>query len=110
MRDNFQNVIIPNLLAAHALSGCDTVGSYFGIGKKTVIKVLKKNNINLSLLGILQESFENYFQQDRKFLLHCYNQTKSQTLKITEKGMETSFIQGKISTSKSSKIGKYSTN
>ena len=33
--------ILPNLLAAHALTGCDTVGSYFGIGKATAVKVLE---------------------------------------------------------------------
>ena len=27
-------VIVPNILAAHALSGCDTVGSYFDIGNQ----------------------------------------------------------------------------
>ena len=32
--------IITNLLAAHALSGCDTIASYFGIGKGTVLKTL----------------------------------------------------------------------
>ena len=29
--------IMPNVLAAFGLSGCDTVCSYFGIGKKTVL-------------------------------------------------------------------------
>ena len=33
--------ILPNLLAAHAVSGCGTVGSYFGIGKATAVKVLE---------------------------------------------------------------------
>ena len=32
--------IIDSVLAAHALSGCDTVCHYLGIGKKTVIKTL----------------------------------------------------------------------
>ena len=32
--------IIPALLVAHALSGCDTVASYYGIGKGIVLKVL----------------------------------------------------------------------
>ena len=32
--------IIPNILAAHALSVCDTVACCFGIGKVTVLKVL----------------------------------------------------------------------
>ena len=29
------------LPAAHALSGCDTISSFFGIGKKSVYKILK---------------------------------------------------------------------
>lgn len=33
--------IIPSLLSAHALSGCDTVASYYGIGKGTALKVLR---------------------------------------------------------------------
>ena len=32
--------IIPGLPAAHALAGCDTVPTYFGIGKGTVLKNL----------------------------------------------------------------------
>ena len=31
----------PQLLSAHALSGCDTVASYFAIGKTKVVKVLE---------------------------------------------------------------------
>ena len=34
--------IIPGLLAAHALSGCDTVASHYGIGKGIVLKVLRE--------------------------------------------------------------------
>ncbi|KAK1894322.1 DNA-directed RNA polymerases I II and III subunit RPABC1 [Dissostichus eleginoides] len=33
--------IVENLLPAHAISGCDTVASYYGLGKGSVIKVLK---------------------------------------------------------------------
>ena len=33
--------IILALLAAHALSGCDTVASYYGIGKGIMLKVLR---------------------------------------------------------------------
>ena len=32
--------IVPYILAAHGISGCDTVAKYHGIGKKTVIKKL----------------------------------------------------------------------
>jgi len=30
--------IVKELLPAHAISGCDTVGAYHGIGKGTVVK------------------------------------------------------------------------
>jgi len=33
--------VIPDLLAAHALTGCDTVASSHGIGKMTALKVLR---------------------------------------------------------------------
>jgi len=33
--------VIPDLLAAHALTGCDTVASPHGIGKVTALKVLR---------------------------------------------------------------------
>ena len=32
--------IVPYLICAHALSGCDTVGCYNGIGKGKVVKVV----------------------------------------------------------------------
>ena len=43
--------IIPCLLGAHALSGCDTVPTYFGIGKGTVVKNLKAAPDSLTQLG-----------------------------------------------------------
>ena len=43
--------IVPDLLAAHALSGCHTVPTYSGIGKGTVLKVLKTGKFLLSHLG-----------------------------------------------------------
>lgn len=45
--------IVPDLLAAHALSGCDTTACHFGIGKCKVVKVLEKGH-SLSLLGQLR--------------------------------------------------------
>ena len=33
--------IIPGLLEAYVLTGCDTVASFYGIGKGTTIKVLR---------------------------------------------------------------------
>ena len=36
--------IISDLLAAHALSGCNISACYFGIGKGTVVKVIRAHN------------------------------------------------------------------
>ena len=36
--------IVEGILPAHALSGCDTVASYFGIGKATVAKILRSGH------------------------------------------------------------------
>ena len=36
------HAIVPGLLAAHAFLGCDTEPTYFGIGKGTVLKILKQ--------------------------------------------------------------------
>ena len=41
---------MPQLLAAHALSGCDTAAYMYGIGKDTVVKVLQKGH-TLDKLG-----------------------------------------------------------
>ena len=42
--------ISPQLFSAHALSGCDTIASYFGVGKTKVVKVLEAGN-RLNHLG-----------------------------------------------------------
>ena len=42
--------VMPNLIAAHTLTGCNTVASYFGIGKRVTLKVLQKGNACTILL------------------------------------------------------------
>lgn len=37
--------IVPNLMSAHALTGCDTVGGYYGIGKTKAVKVLELTSV-----------------------------------------------------------------
>ena len=37
--------IVKELLPAHAISGCHTVGAYHGIGKGTVVKMLKARQV-----------------------------------------------------------------
>ena len=75
--------IIPDLLAAHALTGCDTVASPQGIGKMTALKVLKSNTCKLDQLGQIDNgqpltaAAEN---QSVAFVLACYGQESCRSL------------------------------
>ena len=51
--------IVHDLLVCHALSGCDTVACYFGIGK---VKALRAG-ISLSCLGDIHASFPDVTKQ-----------------------------------------------
>ena len=55
--------IIPCLLGAHALSGCDTVATYVGIGKGTVVKNLKPAPNSLTVLGCLGAPLSDVVEQ-----------------------------------------------
>ena len=75
--------IIPNLLAAHALTGCDIVAYSFGIGKATGLKVLKSGKHELNMLGNIGnniESFSGVLDQAASFMLACYSQSKCASL------------------------------
>jgi len=65
--------IIPEILAAHALSGCDTVACCFGIGKNTVLKVVR-SGISLSLLGHIDAPLPAVIEQTTLFMTACYGQ------------------------------------
>ena len=73
--------VIPNLLAAHALLGCDTVASYFGIGKGTVLKTLVACPDSLTMLGCLEAQLCDVIDQSTKFVGNCYSS------KVKEKSM-----------------------
>ena len=64
--------IIPGLPAAHALSGCDTVPTYFGIGKGSVLKNLIAAPNSLSLFGCLEAPLSDVVDQATKFIGACY--------------------------------------
>ena len=69
--------IIPQILAAHALSGCDTVACCFGIGKNAVLKVVRSGN-SLSLLGYIDEPLPAVIEQATLFMTACYAQNMIQ--------------------------------
>lgn len=73
--------IIPDLPAAHALSGCDTVATYFGIGKGTVLKNLIAAPNSLSQLGCLNAQLADVIDQSTQFIGACYgNRIKEKTM------------------------------
>ena len=73
--------IIPGLPAAHALSGCDTVPTYFGIGKGTVLKNLIAAPNSLSLFGCLDAPLSDVVDQATKFIGACYgNRVGTETM------------------------------
>ena len=65
--------IVPGLLAAHALAGCDTVPTYFGIGKGTVLKILNAAPDSLTMLGSLNAPLSEVVHQSTNFIASCYS-------------------------------------
>lgn len=74
--------ILSDLLAAHCLSGCDTVASHFGIGKGMALKALRSAKHRLDLLGNTDDQVQvsNRVEQATKFMLACYGQSTCQTM------------------------------
>ncbi|MES9884040.1 MAG: hypothetical protein ABW185_24600 [Sedimenticola sp.] len=64
--------IIPSLISAHALSGCDTVAYLYGIGKGTVLKKLKSHTLNK--VGRLDADMTDILQEATTFISACYGQ------------------------------------
>ena len=72
--------VMSNLLAAHGLTGCDTVATYFGIGKLTVTKVIRNNTHNLDALGNTNGTLLDALKPATAFVLSCYGQSKCSTM------------------------------
>ncbi len=61
------------MLAGHALAGCAAVGSYFGIGKRTILKVLKqKGRLPLNLIVDVQADCHDVRSQATSFRATCW--------------------------------------
>ena len=65
------SLIMPFILQAHALSGCDSVCRMHGIGKPTVIKAMHKKP--LTLLGNPDAKIDDVVQEATEFIGICYN-------------------------------------
>ena len=64
--------LVTDILASHALTGCDTVACYYGIGKGTALKVLRAGQHSLSLLGCIESPIESVIAQATSFMSACY--------------------------------------
>ena len=65
------SAIVPDLLAIHALSGCDSVAATYGIGKTTALKTATKG-LRLNLLGDLTVDIKQVVKQATEFMAACY--------------------------------------
>ena len=75
--------IVPDLLAAHGLTGCDTVASYFGVGS-----VLRHGQCSLNLLGNTgRPPFSEVVDQAIHFMLVCYGQQRCHSMKQARQQM-----------------------
>ena len=62
---------VSEILAAHVVSGCDTVSYMWGIGKGTVVKCLM-GGYQLKNLGHLDSDFSDVISEATSFLAACY--------------------------------------
>ena len=65
--------IVPQLIAAHAVYICDTVGCYHGIGKTKVVTAFSAG-IELNHLGELKASIDDVMKESIHFIGACYGQ------------------------------------
>ena len=69
-----QRDIIPDLLAAHALTGCDTTACLYGLGKGTMLKVLKTKAVSIASIGNVLCDFSEVSKVSTNFIAR-YNVT-----------------------------------
>ena len=72
--------IIPDLLAAYGLTGCDTVATYIGIGKDAALRVVTSGVHAITYVGDTSRILSEITAQATPFILACYGQTKCTSL------------------------------
>ena len=65
--------IASNLLSAHALTGCDTVACYYGIGKTKALEVLAAGYA-LNHVGYPTADMQEIIHKSTAFITTCYEQ------------------------------------
>ena len=73
--------IVPDLLAVHGLTGCDTAASYFGVSEVAALKVVRHGQCSLNLLGNTGGPlFSEVVDQATHFMLACYGQQRCNSM------------------------------
>ena len=67
--------IVDNILAAHVLSGCDTVSRLWGVRKGTIIKVLRTGK-KLETLRQREAQLDDVIAECTLFIACCYGEPK----------------------------------
>ena len=65
--------IMNDFLAAHGLTGCDTVVTFYGIWKDIALEVLGSSKYSISLLGDVSGHLDDIVQQTTAFIVACYD-------------------------------------
>ena len=86
--------IIPNILGAHALTGCDTVSSFSGIGKVTVFKKINVYTGKLSL-GDLFTPIDDIIHSASKFTATLYGHSSESSITDMHAAIFTRKLAGK---------------
>ena len=63
--------VVPNLLAVHCISGCDTVAQYFSIGKVTTLEAMHAG-FHLNSVGDLERPLTEVHREATRFITKCY--------------------------------------
>ena len=72
-----------HLLVAHAITGCDTTSSLYGLGKKRIITLLNSDKYECSSLEVFKKDNSSHDQiksAGEQLMLKLYGATKSNTL------------------------------
>ena len=78
---SLSSVVCEILPAAHALTGCDTTSSFFGIGKKSMFKALKETLNQFSDLSRIEcFDIDDSVDLSRKLISRLYDQGKVETM------------------------------
>lgn len=69
------------MLPGHALTGCDTVGTCFGIGKGTLLKVLRNNpGMQLESVGDIEADMADIMHEATALIGACYGQPSATSM------------------------------